>query len=76
MCISYLLIAIIFWQDCLFHVFFSGCVKVYNLEDKSTKPIHISTALCGKHTDPVWEVWCLSCCSHVVTVQCDLNPRN
>ncbi|XP_057303702.1 dynein intermediate chain 2, ciliary-like [Hydractinia symbiolongicarpus] len=36
--------------------FYDGCVKVYNLEDKSTKPIHISTALCGKHTDPVWEV--------------------
>jgi len=33
-----------------------GSVAVYNLEDKTDKPIHQSTAKNGKHTDPVWEV--------------------
>jgi len=36
--------------------FYDGCVGVYNLEDDSGKPIHMSTARSGKHTDPVWEV--------------------
>jgi len=36
--------------------FYDGSVAVYNLEDKTTKPVHQSTAKSGKHTDPVWEV--------------------
>jgi len=36
--------------------FYDGTVGVYNLQDRSGKPIHFSTAKNGKHTDPVWEV--------------------
>lgn len=35
---------------------FLGSVGVYNVEEKTDKPIHLSTARNGKHTDPVWEV--------------------
>lgn len=36
--------------------FYDGCVAVYNLEEKSTKPVYMSMARMGKHTDPVWEI--------------------
>ena len=36
--------------------FYDGCVGVFNLEEKSEKPVYMSTARMGKHTDPVWEV--------------------
>eukprot|EP00041_Stephanoeca_diplocostata_P024269 m.609812 g.609812 ORF g.609812 m.609812 type:complete len:731 (+) comp22491_c0_seq1:156-2348(+) len=38
--------------------FMDGSVAVYDLSDATTRqqPTHISTALTGKHTDPVWQV--------------------
>ena len=36
--------------------FYDGCVGVFNLEEKTSKPVYMSNARNGKHTDPVWEV--------------------
>lgn len=36
--------------------FYDGTVGVFNLRDQTGKPVHLSTAKNGKHTDPVWEV--------------------
>lgn len=36
--------------------FYDGCVAVYNLKEKGTEPVYISTAKTGKHIDPVWQV--------------------
>jgi len=36
--------------------FYDGTVGVFNLEEKTTKPVYMSNARNGKHTDPVWEV--------------------
>lgn len=38
--------------------FYDGSVGVYNVQKK--EPVHRCTAKNGKHTDPVWQVWCLS----------------
>lgn len=36
--------------------FYDGCVAVYNLKEGGVQPAFKSTAKCGKHTDPVWQV--------------------
>lgn len=36
--------------------FYDGSVGVYNIVQKKTSPLYLSTADTGKHTDPVWEV--------------------
>ncbi|KAL4609485.1 dynein intermediate chain 1, axonemal-like [Arapaima gigas] len=36
--------------------FYSGCVAVYSLKEKSTQPIYKSTAMSGMLTQPVWQV--------------------
>ncbi|MGH0182720.1 UNVERIFIED_CONTAM: hypothetical protein FKN15_010045 [Acipenser sinensis] len=36
--------------------FYDGCVAVYNLKEEGVQPAFKSTAKCGKHTDPVWQV--------------------
>ncbi|KAL4659002.1 dynein intermediate chain 1, axonemal-like [Arapaima gigas] len=36
--------------------FYSGSVAIYNLKEKSTQPMYRSTAKCGMHADPVWQV--------------------
>ncbi|XP_041094601.1 dynein, axonemal, intermediate chain 1, paralog 2 isoform X1 [Polyodon spathula] len=36
--------------------FYDGCVAVYNLKEGGVQPAFRSTAKCGKHTDPVWQV--------------------
>ena len=33
-----------------------GSVGVYNVAEKNEKPLYLSTAKSGKHTDPVWQV--------------------
>ena len=33
-----------------------GSVGVYNVAEKTEKPLYLSTAKSGKHTDPVWQV--------------------
>ena len=37
------------------HIFL-GSVGVYNVAEKNEKPLYLSTAKSGKHTDPVWQV--------------------
>ena len=34
----------------------TGSVGVYNVAEKKTRPLYLSTAKSGKHTDPVWQV--------------------
>ncbi|XP_072353366.1 dynein, axonemal, intermediate chain 1, paralog 2 isoform X2 [Scyliorhinus torazame] len=36
--------------------FYDGCVAVYNIKERSAKPVYKSSAKSGKHTDPVWQV--------------------
>ncbi|VDP85529.1 unnamed protein product [Echinostoma caproni] len=36
--------------------FYDGAVGVYNINQRKTGPLYLSTAKTGKHTDPVWEV--------------------
>lgn len=36
--------------------FYDGSIGVFNLEEKTGKPVYMSNARNGKHTDPVWEV--------------------
>lgn len=36
--------------------FYDGSVGVYNVAEKRDKPLYLSTAKSGKHTDPVWQV--------------------
>eukprot|EP00112_Aurelia_sp_Birch-Aquarium-sp1_P015688 Seg350.19 transcript_id=Seg350.19/GoldUCD/mRNA.D3Y31 product="Dynein intermediate chain 2 ciliary" protein_id=Seg350.19/GoldUCD/D3Y31 len=36
--------------------YYDGSVGVYNVADKNPKPLYLSTAKTGKHTDPVWQV--------------------
>uniref|UniRef100_A0A8C4S5P0 Dynein axonemal intermediate chain 1 n=1 Tax=Erpetoichthys calabaricus TaxID=27687 RepID=A0A8C4S5P0_ERPCA len=36
--------------------FYDGSVAVYNMKEMGSQPIHKSTAMTGKHTDPVWQV--------------------
>jgi len=36
--------------------FYDGSVGVYNVAEKTEKPLYLSTAKSGKHTDPVWQV--------------------
>lgn len=35
---------------------FLGSVGVYNVSEKKERPLYLSTAKSGKHTDPVWQV--------------------
>eukprot|EP01137_Pigoraptor_chileana_P035580 Opistho-2@29840 len=35
---------------------YDGSVAIYNVQEKTTKPMYQSTAKTGKHTDPVWQV--------------------
>ncbi|XP_067887592.1 dynein, axonemal, intermediate chain 1, paralog 2 [Heterodontus francisci] len=36
--------------------FYDGCVAVYNIREHITGPTYKSTAMSGKHSDPVWQV--------------------
>eukprot|EP00794_Sanderia_malayensis_P009932 gene9931-10952_t len=36
--------------------FYDGSVGAYNVVDKTAKPLYLSTAKTGKHTDPIWQV--------------------
>ncbi len=37
--------------------FYDGCVAVYNaVQKQKSKPLYMSSAQTGKHTDPVWQV--------------------
>ncbi|CAH8605395.1 unnamed protein product [Dicrocoelium dendriticum] len=36
--------------------FYDGAVGVYNINQRKSGPLYLSTAKTGKHTDPVWEV--------------------
>ncbi len=36
--------------------FYDGSVGVYNVIEKTSGPLYLSTAKNGKHTDPVWQV--------------------
>eukprot|EP00795_Rhopilema_esculentum_P006475 gene6476-11928_t len=36
--------------------FYDGSVGVYNVAEKKARPLYLSTAKSGKHTDPVWQV--------------------
>ncbi|KAM8961714.1 dynein axonemal intermediate chain 1 [Pelodytes ibericus] len=36
--------------------FYDGNVAIYNLKTATSQPNYMSSAKCGKHTDPVWQV--------------------
>ncbi|XP_015235350.1 PREDICTED: dynein intermediate chain 1, axonemal [Cyprinodon variegatus] len=38
--------------------FYDGCVAVYNLKKKEPHPVDRSTVKNGRHTVPVWQVYC------------------
>lgn len=44
---------------------YDGSVSVFDIRTRQNKPLYTSTAITGKHTDPVWQVQMNCPCCHV-----------